>query len=242
METTIPINPIGIPTTATVSFIESYVPSGGAILEIGCGSGHVVAELSMRGYEVVGIDSDKEAVSQARRLDVRIFNASWPKFDIDKVDAVIFTRSLHHISPLPKAVAKALEVLKPGGTVLIEDFAFDEADPAAIKWFLKVVRSQKGQALITPTPNEFVTTLLNASDALNAWHQDHDHELHTAAEMTLAIGRILLFVILSALHISIVIWLMFFRRLLRQHRLSRKSFRRNRASEKLERFPSLAIA
>ena len=159
METTIPINPIGIPTTATVSFIESYVPSGGAILEIGCGSGHVVAELSMRGYEVVGIDSDKEAVSQARRLDVRIFNASWPKFDIDKVDAVIFTRSLHHISPLPKAVAKALEVLKPGGTVLIEDFAFDEADPAAIKWFLKVVRSQKGQALITPTPNEFVTRL-----------------------------------------------------------------------------------
>ena len=79
METTIPINPIGIPTTATVSFIESYVPSGGAILEIGCGSGHVVAELSMRGYEVVGIDSDKEAVSQARRLDVRIFNASWPQ-------------------------------------------------------------------------------------------------------------------------------------------------------------------
>lgn len=189
MATTNPKKPIEIPTAATVSFIESYVPTGGAILEIGCGSGHVAAKLSMRGYEVVGIDSDEEAVSQARRLDVRVVSASWPEIDVDKVDAVVFTRSLHHISPLPEAVSKALEVLKPEGTVLIEDFAFDEADPAAIEWFQNVVRSRKGQALISPKSNEFVTTLLNASDALNAWHQDHDHELHTAAQMTLAIGE-----------------------------------------------------
>ncbi|MCZ6911799.1 MAG: class I SAM-dependent methyltransferase [Proteobacteria bacterium] len=186
MKRTILKNPIEIPTTATVSFIESYVPAGGAILEVGCGAGHVASKLSMLGYEVTGIDTDEEAISQARRLDVCVVHASWPEINVDKVDAVVFTRSMHHISPLPEAVSKALKVLMPEGIVLVEDFAFDEVDSAAMDWFLKIVRSRPGQALISPKTNEFVTTLLNANDAPDAWHQLHDHDLHTADEMTRA--------------------------------------------------------
>jgi len=186
MTRTILKNPTDIPTTATVSFIESYVPAGGSIIEVGCGAGHVASELSMLGYKVIGIDADKEAISQARRLNVSVVRATWPEINVEKMDAVVFTRSLHHISPLPEAVSKALDVLMPGGTVLIEDFAFDEIDAAAMEWFLKIVRSRRGQSIISTRSNEFVSSLLNANDAMDAWHQDHDHDLHTADEMTRA--------------------------------------------------------
>ena len=63
----------------------------------------------MRGYKVVGIDSDEEAVSQARRLGVNVVNGSWPEIDVEGVNAVVFTRSLHHISPLPEAIARLEE-------------------------------------------------------------------------------------------------------------------------------------
>ena len=190
MATTILTGPIEIPTAATVSFVESHLPSGATILEVGCGAGHVAAQLSKRGFDVIGIDSDKEIVSQARHLNIRIISANWPDIDVDRVDAVVFTRSLHHISPLPEAISKAQNVLKSDGKILVEDFAFHDADLAALEWFLTVLRSRKGRELVSASPNDFVTTLVNASNVLNAWRQDHDHDLHTADEMALAIGAV----------------------------------------------------
>ena len=191
MATTFAKSPTEIPTNDTVSFIESHVPSGGAILEIGCGSGHVAAKLAAHGYTVVGVDSDEQAASRAEQRGVRVVRATWPDVNIhNKVDAVVFTRSLHHMSSLSKAIAKTLKVLEPAGTVLIEDFAFDEAEPAAIEWFLAVVTSQKAQALLSPDPGDFIATLVNSSDPVNAWRQEHDHDLHSASEMTRAIKHV----------------------------------------------------
>lgn len=182
--------PIDVPTVATVSFIESNVPGVGAILEIGCGSGHVAAHLSKLGYTVVGVDSDQSALSRAQDLGINAINASWPDVTVERVNAVVFTRSLHHISPLPDAVAKISDVLLPKGTVLVEDFAFDEASQDAINWFLTVVESRKGKALISHSDTSFVTKLYNADDPMTAWHRDHDHELHSFADMTQAIADI----------------------------------------------------
>ncbi len=186
---TIPNNPIDVPTAATAAFIASNVPIAGTIVEIGCGSGHVAAELSKRGYAVAGVESDREAVSRARELDVNVIEGSWPDVDVERANAVVFTRSLHHISRLPEAIAGVRDVLLPRGTVLVEDFAFDEASSDAINWFLTVVESRQGRALISHSAGSFVTQLHTADDPVSAWHQDHDHDLHTFAEMTHEIGK-----------------------------------------------------
>ena len=183
------MKPIDVPTRATVAFVASYLPSGGAVLEVGCGDGRVALELLNRGYRVVGVDSDQELIARAQERGVPAVLASWPEFECAPVDAVAFTRSLHHISPLQKAVGKARDVLRPAGMLLVEDFAFDEADKPTIDWFLEVLRSQRGQALIAPVPGEFVADLLGSRDPAAVWRQSHDHELHTTAAMTHAIAE-----------------------------------------------------
>jgi SAM-dependent methyltransferase len=181
--------PIDVPTRATVSFIASHLPSEGAVLEVGCGEGRVALELLNRGYQVIGLDSDQDAIARAHERGVPAVQASWPEFGSAPLDGVVFTRSLHHIGPLRRAIRKAREVLRPRGTLLVEDFAFDEADKATINWFLEVLGSQTAKTLIAPVPGELVTDLLGSKDPFAVWHQSHDHELHTTAAMTQAIAE-----------------------------------------------------
>ena len=180
--------PIDVPTQATATFIASYLPSGAAVLEVGCGEGHCALELMNRGYQVIGVDSDPQLIARAQERGVSAVLASWPEFESAPVDVVAFTRSLHHISPPQKAVRKARKLLRSTGMLLVEDFAFNEADSVTIEWFLKVLGSQKGHALIVPVPGEFVTGLRGSRNPAAVWHLSHDHELHTMSAMTQAIA------------------------------------------------------
>lgn len=180
-------SPIDVPTQATVAFVAAHVPSGAAVLEVGCGAGHVAVELAGRGYQVTGVDPDEEVVAQAQARGAPVVKGSWPDFKSAVVDAVVFTRSLHHIGALQKAVDSSRDSLRPAGTLLVEDFAFDEADQVVIRWFLEALGSRTGRALLEPVPGAFVTKLLASRDPVAEWHRSHDHDLHTVAAMTRAI-------------------------------------------------------
>jgi len=179
--------PIDVPTRETVAFLASHLHVGAEVLEVGCGKGHVASELSRRGYPVIGLDSNPEVIAQAQQRGARAVVASWPEFDNPPVDAIAFTRSLHHINPLRDAVRRARELVRPTGSLLIEDFAFDEINAATMRWFLEVLRSERGRALIRPVPGEFVTDLLGSGDPVAAWHRSRAHELHSMPAMTRAI-------------------------------------------------------
>lgn len=180
--------PIDIPTRETITFIVSHLPSGATMLEVGCGAGHVAAALLKRGYRVTGLDSEPEMITQAQAWGVPTVLASWPAFKGGPVDAIAFTRSLHHIHPLRPAMEKARALLKPAGIFLLEDFAFAETNEITIRWFLEIVGSQAGQTLINPVPGAFVTELLGSKDPVALWHGGHDHDLHSIAAMTQAIA------------------------------------------------------
>jgi SAM-dependent methyltransferase len=184
-----PGKPIDIPTQETADFIASRLSAGAEIIEVGCGEGHVASELTRRGFRVTGVDPDPAAIAQAQQRGVRAVVASWPELDSAKVDAVVFTRSLHHINPLRPAIAKALESLKPEGRVLIEDFAFDEASEATIEWFMKILRSPRATALVSPKSGHFIAGLLSAADPVAAWQSAHDHELHSISTMMEAVAE-----------------------------------------------------
>lgn len=179
--------PVSVSTRETVAFIESHVPPPATVLEVGCGAGHVAVELESRGYHVIGVDSDERAIQRGQKRSAPVVKASWPEFSSAPVDAVVFTRSLHHIRPLEKAVSKAREVLQPGGTLLVEDFSMNEADARTINWFQKVLRSPTGRALIAPIRGQFVTKWLASRDPVADWHKGHDQALHTMATMIEAI-------------------------------------------------------
>jgi SAM-dependent methyltransferase len=56
----------------TVGCLVKHLPSGGSILEIGCGTALLAILLSSMGYDVTGIDSDVRVVEMARRNNERL--------------------------------------------------------------------------------------------------------------------------------------------------------------------------
>lgn len=179
--------PIDIPTRETAAFLSAHVRPRSTILEVGCGDGEVAFELLRRGYDVTAIDAEAERVARAQELGVRAVTASWPDFAGNPVDAIAFTRSLHHIDPLDQAVAKARELLLPGGALLVEDFAFRETDHATVDWFLKMLRDN--QENILPVEHSFVMRLLSASDAMLEWQRNHTQALHSITSIKTAVAK-----------------------------------------------------
>lgn len=178
-----------MPTAATVSYITAHVPRAASLIEVGCGEGHVALALAERGYRVRAIDPDPEVVAKARERGVPATLATWPDFDADSVDAVVFSRSLHHIHDLEPAVRRARELLRPDGLLLVEDFAYDEIDQATVDWFLEVIRSERAKSLLNPHEDEFIADLLSAPRPLSTWQENHDHDLHSLPAMADAITR-----------------------------------------------------
>jgi SAM-dependent methyltransferase len=177
-----------VPTRETLKFLISRLPVGARVLEVGCGEGQVACEFLQRGYRVTGLDSDSGAIAAAQARGVRAVVASWPKFDSSvSFDAIAFTRSLHHINPLRQAIVHARELLNPNGFLLIEDFALDDVNEATISWFVKVLRSTQGKALINPVADQLATVLLCATDMMQTWRDNRAHELHSFTAMNEAI-------------------------------------------------------
>jgi len=181
--------PTDVPTRETLEFLISRLPVGAKVLEVGCGEGQIACELLQRGYGVTGLDSDSEAIARAQARGVRAVVASWPKFDTSvSFDAIAFTRSLHHINPLRESIVRARELLNPNGLLLIEDFALDEVNEATVAWFVKVLRSKQGKALINPVADQLVTKLLSATDVMQTWCNNRAHDLHAFTAMNEAIA------------------------------------------------------
>jgi SAM-dependent methyltransferase len=143
------------------------------VLEIGCGDGELAAALQQRRCSVVAIDCDPRAVTAARRRGVDARRAHWPDFCDGLFDAVLFTRSLHHVGNLKRAVAHALRQLRPGGRVLVEDFDFAAADAKTAMWLHGVASGLLAAGAMTAT-QPFVAVLLGRKAPLQAWRKGHD--------------------------------------------------------------------
>jgi SAM-dependent methyltransferase len=170
-------------TRYTYDFVKRFLPVRcRRILEVGCGTGDLAAHLSRDGYAVVAIDSDPESLAAAQTLGVDARVATWPNFDEGCFDAVLFTRSLHHIHPLDESIRRAANSLTDRGRVIVEDFAYESADEKTLYWFRGAIRSFEKAGLLT-AGDGFVDSVLSKSKTLKAWRQNHESELHTAAEI-----------------------------------------------------------
>ena len=99
------------------------------MLEVGCGEGDLARALSGSGHSVVAIDPDAPAGEFFQAVRLEEFEAPEP------FDAVVASRSLHHIFPLPEAVAKIARLLKPGGRFILDEHAHDRLDDRTARWY-----------------------------------------------------------------------------------------------------------
>ena len=130
----------------------------------------------------MAIDSDPDSVTTAQLLGVDARVATWPDFDEGHFDAVLFTRSLHHIHPLDESVRHAADRLVKGGRIIVEDFAYESTDEKTLRWFSSGIRLLEASGLLTVS-DEVLDKVLSKTETLKAWRQNHENELHTAAEI-----------------------------------------------------------
>lgn len=114
----------GIITRLGAGVVDLLAPRAGErILDLGCGTGHLTAQIADAGAEVIGIDADQAMVARARTAypHVRFEVARGEGFTVEApVDAVFSSAALHWMSP-PEAVAACVHrALKPGGRFVAE--------------------------------------------------------------------------------------------------------------------------
>ncbi len=158
--------------TLTAFVLDSLPPSASRILEVGCGRGALALQLAEAGHDVLAIDPEAPPEAIFQRTTLEELTAPGP------FDAVVASRSLHHIHDLERALDRIHELLRPRGRLVVNEHAFERLDEATAKWYLERRREHEHQS---PPP-----TSLAACRA--EWERDHAG-LHTSDAMLSALER-----------------------------------------------------
>jgi ubiquinone/menaquinone biosynthesis C-methylase UbiE len=132
--------------------VRRSVPSGARdLLDVGCGRGRLARELALADprRQVVGLDPSGEMIDAARAAHPNVSGLEFVEGDfLDcaispvSLDFVSFVASLHHMDQ-PRALAKAAEILRPRGRLLVIGLACATSVPeqlasalcAPVVWF-----------------------------------------------------------------------------------------------------------
>lgn len=172
-------------TEHTLAFVQAHLPDAPArLLEVGCGDGELARALQQLGYGVVAVDSSEEAVAAARTKGVDARIATFPSFEAPPFDAVLFTRSLHHVGSLDDALERTRDLLEPGGALLVEDWAWERVDDATAEWAFGLRSTLSGAGLVSIKGWE------HDDSPRAAWHEEHEHHIHGSGAMLEAISRV----------------------------------------------------
>jgi len=103
---------------AVVELIVELLPSGGRVLDVGCGGGHILRALARRGVKGIGVDSRPYGGTPCQRLLAEEISTLGEQFDL------IYTlHALHEFDAPERFPREAKDVLRPDGVLLIMDWA-----------------------------------------------------------------------------------------------------------------------
>jgi trans-aconitate methyltransferase len=114
----------GIITRLGAGVFELLAPRPGErIIDLGCGTGALTAQIAAAGAEVVGIDASEAMIARARELypHLRFEVARGEDFAVEvPVDAVFSNAALHWMFPPEVVAASVARALEPGGRFVAE--------------------------------------------------------------------------------------------------------------------------
>jgi ArsR family transcriptional regulator len=113
--------------------VSDEIPVCATAADLGCGTGELLLKLLSKAETVIGVDHSPQMLKMARlkldaedvaaRSDLRLGELEHLPLRDQEGDAAVINMVLHHI-PLPQAgIKEANRVLRPGGTLIIADFA-----------------------------------------------------------------------------------------------------------------------
>ncbi|MEK7124310.1 MAG: class I SAM-dependent methyltransferase [Patescibacteria group bacterium] len=101
------------------------LPKSFKILDLGCGAGEFIYELSKKGFDVFGIDFDGKAIEIAKErfglknVSADSFENFFKKSNSKKFDVITFFEVLEHLDNHREFIENLKKVLKPGGRMAL---------------------------------------------------------------------------------------------------------------------------
>jgi SAM-dependent methyltransferase len=131
------------------------------VLEVGCGEGALSRALVDAGYDVVAIDPAAPDGPPFRRIKLEELDPAEGPFD-----AVVASRSLHHVADLGVALDRVLRLLAPHGRLVLDEFAWDRLDVATADWYYGQQRALAAAGRLTGLP-------ASLDQCCREWHEEH---------------------------------------------------------------------
>ena len=105
-------------------FAQANVAGGERVLDLGCGTGDLAADLAHGGARVIAVDVAQAALDRAGarhpELDLRLLPIDGPlPFDDGAFDAVWSSEVIEHVADTARWLSEVRRVLEPGGRVLL---------------------------------------------------------------------------------------------------------------------------
>jgi SAM-dependent methyltransferase len=114
-----------------LSFVLESLPAAPArVLEVGAGDGSLAAALGEAGYDVLAIDPASATTSVAATA-LHELEASPGSFE-----AAVGVVAMHHVNPLRESCARLADVIRAGGTLVLDEFDVERFDERAARWLL----------------------------------------------------------------------------------------------------------
>jgi SAM-dependent methyltransferase len=122
------------------AWIRSELPPPGArVLEVGCGDGELARALDAAGYDMLAIDPHAPRGEIFERTTIEQLE------DRGRFDAVVASRSLHHVDDLDVALAR---IVRLAPRFVLDEFAWDRLDEATARWY----EEQRARSADPPPP------------------------------------------------------------------------------------------
>lgn len=103
--------------------VSACLPTGGRLLDIGCGTGNLLAQFKDQASWRAGIELSARACSAAREVADEVVNASIESdafpFDPRSFDVVVCADVIEHLADPGVALAKAVRWCRSGGAVVV---------------------------------------------------------------------------------------------------------------------------
>lgn len=122
--------------TSLWPFVSAQLPAAPArVLELGCGPlGGFVPALLANGYDAIGIDAEAPAGDRYRQVAFEQYAPPEP------AAAIVASRSLHHVGDVALVLDRAVAALRPGGAIVVAEWAWEEFDEETAHWCFDRIR------------------------------------------------------------------------------------------------------
>ena len=128
---------------AEVEHVLRHITHGDRVLELGCGYGRIIPEISKKAGKIIGIDTSlsslllgKEVLSNIQNCQLACMNAvqlAFPNHVFDTVVCIQNGISAFHVGQ-KELIRESLRVTKPGGIALFSSYS-DKFWEDRLEWF-----------------------------------------------------------------------------------------------------------